>query len=199
MKQIVEKFYKEHGFYPGSKDFKTTPGLPNIKQVERRGGIEFFYQSLGIKYEKKSKGTVRAQVASKANEYAYYSENDFYQELVDLYGELAVHRQSPYVAQKNNLCRADFKVYPKKGRPFFVDVFSASDMHNFSGCINIKLRKLMAIGVDPTLVIYFVSLNDEFITEHVIEHYRSHRKTPLPANIHIFTKADALRVIKKNL
>lgn len=198
-KDIIKKrlfaYQKKHGYLPGGKDFKQIKGLPTTRSIERRGGIEKFYESMGIEYIKQSKGIVRARVAQAANEYSFHSENDFYKELVVLFGEVAIHRQSPYTAKKNNLCRSDFKIYPAQGKPFFVDVFSASDMHNFSGCVNIKLRKLRDLEVDPSMDIYFVSLNEEFVSPLSIDHYLSHRKTPLPIHIKVLTRTDALKNI----
>lgn len=186
-------FQDKHGHLPGDRDFKSVIGLTS-RSVQRNGGIVKFYESMGVEYTKKSQGSVRALVAQKANEFAYHSENDFYKELVALFGEVSIHRQSPYVARKKNLCRSDFKVYPKTGKPFFVDVFSASDAHNFTGCVNIKLRKLKDLGVDTSMDIYFVSLNEEFVTPFSIDHYLTHRKAPLPRHFKVHTRTDALKV-----
>ena len=193
MIQILEEYKAKRGHYPGSKDFKNVKGLPNIRQVERRGGIEHFYKQLGIVYTKQSRGQVRAN----ANDYAYYSENDFYNDLTPLFGEVAVHRQSPYSTKSKTLCRSDFKIYPANKEPFFIDVFSASDMHNFSGCVNIKLRKLASLN-PINHSIYMVSLNEEFVNEHAINYYINHRKTPLPQNIRIFTRSGVLEFLKQN-
>lgn len=193
-KANVIDFRDKYGRLPGTNDFKSIPGFPNPRTIQRRGGIEKFYENLGIEYEKRTKGPARAAAALRANQNSFHSENDFYKYLVKLFGELSVHRQSPYSTLKNSVCRSDFKVYTKT-KPFFVDVFSASDMHNFAGCVNIKLKKLIAIDADPAFDIYLVSLNEEFVTSDSIKYFLEHRKNPIPANIKICTRADAMKKI----
>ncbi len=191
-KEKLLTFKKEHGQFPGVSDLKKILGV-DPRSIQRRGGIVSFYALMSIDYTKKSTGSVRALVAQKANDLAFYDENDFYKDLISLFGEASVHRQSPYVAKNKTLCRSDFKVYPQKGKPFFVDVFSASDMHNFSGCVNIKLRKLKDLYVDTSMDIYFVSLNEEFVSPASIDYFLTHRKTSFPSHIKVLTRTDALK------
>lgn len=195
-KEKLLAFQKEFGYLPGDRDFKNLIGLSS-RSIQRNGGIEKFYESMGIEYIKKSTGLVRVRVLQTLAEFAFHSENDFYKELRSIFEEKAIHRQSPYVAKKNTLCRSDFKVFPPQGKPFFVDVFSASDMHNFSGCMNIKLRKLKDLEIDTSMNIYFVSLNEEFVSPLSIKYYIDHRKTPLPTHIKILTRTDVLSMLQK--
>jgi hypothetical protein len=175
---------------PGTKEIKAATGIPP-KAIERHGGIEAFYALFGISYSDRRRGPLRAAIANEANRLSEADDSNFYLTLVKKFGEVAVHRQSPY---PGGLYRSDYKVFPKNKAPFHVDIFRPMDMHTFTGCVNIKLRKLSAIDFIATPV-WFVSMNEDYITPNTIQDFIAKRRIPLPENIHIFTLTQAINLL----
>lgn len=193
LKRWVLSEHARTGAFPGILDFDAHRPAPSARTIQRHGGIISLYEKMELEYVPKTHGAARALRATTANHNAFSTESDMYQKLTTVFGDRNVHRQSPYDTAERSLCRSDFKVFPEKTQPFFIDVFQAANMHNLIGCVNAKLKKIIPLKV--TAPIFFVSLEEEFVNPYAIKQYIAARKTRIPANITLCTKAECLRLI----
>lgn len=193
MRELVEKFKLEKGYYPTIVDFKSSNGLPTIRTVEKHGGIEKFYSEIGIEYRKGSRSFNAVLAKKRFGYFGFQGEIELYKELLPHYGEMRIHRHAPYGITTTH--KSVFKIFLDTSTCFFVDVFFATNFHSFIDCVNQKLKKIRHLHI--TADIFFVSLNDECITEESIKKFYENRRAPFPDNVHLVTKKTALDVFKK--
>lgn len=200
VKPIIEAYRKTKGEYPTSNALDklrtgNTQSFPSIRWIQRHGGIINFYRSLGIEYSDARTGARRSSIATSANKKSQSNDVDFSRWLVATFGESNVHWQSPYNKGVSGH-RSDFRVYTKTSS-FFVDLFFPQDIESLMGCVNIKIKKLSTIPVEPNINIYFVCCNNDTIDPYLVSRYIQSRKNPVPPNIHLVHVSEIKDVIQQ--
>ncbi len=191
--------FQEFSGYPNIKEIdilskKYPDFMPTSRTISRHGGIRYFFENLlDIPFVPASSGEVRSRTAEDINNRANENQGNMTKVLVGMYGKRNVHSQAPY--QPSSGLRSDFKVYA--GRTFFfMDIFYPRDMHSFEGCVRIKLKKIKDLKIKQPVL--FVSYNEDSIKDSGIKDFIEGRKEPIPDNIKIMTKSEAIKYCKEN-
>ena len=183
-RNAFEKFKKENNHYPTTTDIDNSLYLPSSKTIQRKfGSLLKLRKLIGLPEGELDHrtGDQRAAALHRFNNQSYIDDVRVYDLLVEKYGEVNVHRQSPYFT--NKLHRSDFKIFQDKKEPFFIDIFYPANLRNLTSCLNLKQSKIEKINV--TEPVYFVVMNSD-ITQPQIDTLLSRKKNPLPLNIKVF-------------
>lgn len=175
------KFYEEHGRFPKVEECDSYAYLPSGRSIQRSfGGLLKLRQELGIA-ENYHQGAYRTDLSRMINERGRRSEEAIGEYLVGLFGEVAVHRESPVPGTKERL---DFIVYHRDGK-FGIDVFYPANLRNLQKIINIKEKKYRSF-YDK---LFFVSLNPAVVQE-AIDGIISHKKNLLQKSNFVVTEVE---------
>jgi len=175
-----EEFFKEKGRYPSSDEINKYKYLPSVRLLERRfGGTVKVRKLIGLEDVDFRKGKIASEKCIRVNRRGRDAENEIHRYLSEKFGEVNIHRER--MVSDNLRQRMDFYVFNKK---FFVEVFYPSDLRNFTGCLNAKLKKLEKVPNEITVPIYFVQLNQS-IPEEEIEKTVRNKKNKLGKNIKV--------------
>lgn len=162
-KELFERFFKENGHYPTSKEIDDCDYLPSARLFQRNyGGLANIRKELGLPITDYTKGDVRRNTAKIANKRANENENEIYKYLVEKFGKIAVHREYRFTDGSH---RADFYIFGK----FIVDVFFPKDKYSLLGCLNSKIRKYQIFQNNNFILVpvIFLQMNKDLSSEMV--------------------------------
>lgn len=155
------KFYEEHGRFPKSLECDNYPYLPTGRTIQRNfGGIAALRTELGIN-ESYASGAYRASIAREVGLRGRLAEETFYKQCVDVFGEVAVHREFPL---QGGRFRLDIVVYHKTGK-IGADIFFAKDLKNLRTLLFTKIGKYTTFPWP----VYLVSANPEIKQSDVVK------------------------------
>jgi len=190
------RFLSEYGHFPTATEVDKCNYLPAARSIQRTfGGLIKLREKYNLGAPNFQKGEHRSNIAYKLNKDSRESENDYFDYLKSVFGEIFVHREKPI--NKNSKTRYDFFVYAKSGN-FAVDVFNPNDIKNLAGCVNIKIAKLDPLdSIDSELKQYLVNLNAK-ISQSSIDKIISNKKNLLPSNIIVINSDKFKSFIENN-
>lgn len=184
IKNQWESYKESHGVYPTSQVIDMDKSMVSTKTIQRRfGSLANVRQTLGSSILNFSAGESRSDTARKCMARSFFDEIEVSNFLYLYFGK------RPNVVKQETYCdtsatRADMGVYHKDGH-FFVDSFSASDRYSLLGCINHKQGKIKSLDIQDT--VYYVSANDEVISQETIDGVLKSKKNKLPENVKVLT------------
>lgn len=184
--KFMNLYNEKHGHYPNIFEFDSDPTKPcSIKTIQRHyGGYINLKKQMGIVNPDARKGKARSNMASISMSKSIESENEFYNKLINKYGEINVHRWQKY--KNEYLIRSDFGIYCMDKKHFFIDIFWASNHKNALNVVNLKVKKLPDGIADK---VYFVCTNPEI---DKVKFYDSikFKKNKLPSNVECYEISD---------
>lgn len=184
IKNQWESYKNTYGSYPTSQVIDVDKSMIPTKTIQRRfGSLANVRKMFGSDVLNFSEGQIRSDMASKCMARSFFDEIEISNFLYIYFGK------RPNVVKQETYCdtsatRADMGVYYKNGH-FFVDSFSASDRYSLLGCINHKQGKIKNLDIQDT--IYYVSTNDDVISQEIIDGVLKDKKNKLPENVKVLT------------
>ncbi len=166
LKDGLKHYYELNKRYPTSREVDKFEFLPSSRSIQRRfGGLVELRKQVGLSSATDfRKGEYSSNRAKRINKRASIIEKQVHEYLVNLFGAEFVHREYFFTDDKRT--RTDFFIYCKNGN-FSVDVFFTQDRHNFTGCLNSKMRTYSNIEMLQYPVI-FLHMNDEITSEEIL-------------------------------
>jgi len=189
------RFYNENGHYPSAHQVDRCSYLPAARSIQRTfGGLREFREKYNLGIRDYTKGEYRSKFVKELNDASKKLEAEFCEYLVDIFGEMFVHREKPI----SNVYkfRYDFYVYTKPNN-FGIDIFMPNNTKNLMGCLNIKLNKIRLFN-DTNIITYYVSLNEE-IEQKEINKLIANKKTKIPQNIKVVSKKEFKTIINTSI
>ena len=186
IKKEWDQFKAIHNRYPTSQEIDRDKNMISTRTMQRKfGGVMEVRKMLGHEISNYSAGQTRVNTAILFNKRSDEEEFKVANFLIETFGKRPnVCGQEPY-EEYNGRVRSDYGVYTQNGKHFFVDVFYAQDQQSLVGCINYKQKKIIDKKIDDT--IYYVSSNDEVISQLVIDKTIKNKKNKLPDNVKVLT------------
>lgn len=163
------RFYEDFGRFPMIRECDNYKYLPSGRSIQRNfGGLIELRKELGIKEEYHC-GENRKRLCTIINKRGSEREDKLYRQLIDIFGDVCVHREKSAPGCKERL---DFVIYYRGGR-IGVDVFFARDRYNLKTIIQMKNNKYKTFEEN----LYFVCSNPD-ITDVDIERVVANKKIP---------------------
>lgn len=194
IKQLIERFNREHGRYPSSYDFDKTEYLPNAKYIQRNyGGIIKLKKDLGLSFEEHDlrRGLKRSEKARIAMNKSNVDEDELYKLFIRKFGERNVHRESPYT--NSGKIRSDFIIYyhPKNDERVAIDIFYPENIPSLIGCINHKLNKMDFSKLKYEVLL--VNLNESL--DYILNEKMENKKIRLSSNVKVVGKKMLIKIL----
>lgn len=175
IREGLEKFNKEYGYYPTAEEIDGCPYLPSSRHIQRKfGGLKKVRELLGLSEFDYRRGSRRQVTINKFLQLSIKSEREIREFLDKRYGEICVHEEKSYGEGRN---RVDFFVYAREN--FAVEVFNTYSLRNLSKNLNSKLHKFN----DFPFKLYFVVTGGGFSQVSIDALISNKKDLPLSANM----------------
>ncbi|GIW69002.1 MAG: hypothetical protein KatS3mg100_496 [Candidatus Parcubacteria bacterium] len=170
--QMILRFFQENGRFPNTYDFDECEFLPSARQIQRRfGGITELGKNINLPLHDERKGKRRSQKVSAFWRRAKDWERKTSEELVQIFGEIAVHEEKQLVldgVRGLRTFRVDFMVYTPWGEKWGIDIFFPTHIKSFEGIVRHKIKKYHLLTHNfPQVRWFFVCVNPSSSAENL--------------------------------
>ncbi|MEO5499019.1 MAG: hypothetical protein ABIR46_00800, partial [Candidatus Saccharimonadales bacterium] len=157
IKQGIDAYREEFGYFPTAFDFDKCSYLPSARQVQRSfGGLESLRTQLGYKELNYTKGALRRSRSIAGFTNGTLAEDELEKLLIEFFGEPYVHTQKRYYKDHKN--RYDFFIYYQEGY-LGVDIFTTSRIEYIGPNLRHKITKYRNVPQSTPIIFVVASEN----------------------------------------
>lgn len=174
-------FHEIHQRYPTTREMDNSEEMKGSKYIQRNfGGVSKLREYLGLSETDFTRGEIRKKKIAEAIKMATNKRNEATGYLYSYFGTKPnVAAFEPYTDEVESVC-SDFGIYHSKGH-FYVNVICPSNLYNFNGCINLKLKKIRGMGIKDN--VYYVCTNTD-ISNDDIQRMMKTKRNDVPDNVY---------------